>query len=349
MSRRKTLPFASGAAAGSASFGTEVRLVDGRVVRMEKVACCLCGPVGEDRVLTVQDWRYGLSTDPFAIVQCRGCGLSYLNPRPVAQDIGGFYPGNYYERRKRGGGAPPEPGARRVRDEALREQAALCGSVAPGARGRVLDVGCATGTFLAHMKNAGWDVRGIEPSREAAAWGAEALQIEIIDRPLPDAGLPAESFDVVTYWSSLEHVHDPLAYLRETRRVLRPGGRLVVLVPNFASPTVRWLHWGLDPPRHLYHFTPDTLGRLLRAAGFDGEAPVQRNTRIEEGSFHRQVQKIGRRLKRAQESRGPFAKRVWPWTAGLLLARGGVLAAPVSWALSLAKLDGPMVVICRRP
>lgn len=348
MSRRKSLPFASGAAAGPSSFGPVVRLGDGRAVRMEKVACCLCGPAGEDRLLTVQDWRYGLSADPFAIVRCRGCGLCYLNPRPMAEDIGGFYPGNYYERRKRGGDAPAAPAARRVRDAALREQAALCAELAPVA-GRLLDVGCATGTFLAHMKAAGWDVCGIEPSREAAAWGAEALRIQIIDRPLPDAGLAAESFDLVTYWSSLEHVHDPLAYLRETCRLLRPGGRLVVLVPNFASPTVRWLHWGLDPPRHLYHFTPDSLRRLLGAAGFDGEAAVQRNTRIEDGSFHRQLQKIGRRLKRAQESRGPFARRVWPWTAGLALARGGLLAAPVSWALSLAKLEGPMVVICRRP
>ena len=132
--RRKSLPFFSGTgpAGDGTRFGPTVRLADDRVARMERAACCLCGQAGEEHLLTVQDWRYGLSVEPFAIVRCRECGLARLNPRPVPDDMGHFYPGNYYDRRKRDEGPGDAPRARRVRDEALREQAGFCGKSSPG-------------------------------------------------------------------------------------------------------------------------------------------------------------------------------------------------------------------------
>jgi SAM-dependent methyltransferase len=323
-------------------------LTDGRVARLERVACCLCGNAAATRLIAVRDWGYGLTRDTFLIERCPRCGLAYLNPRPVREDMGMFYPTRYYERRQDIGVlAPP---VRRMSDDALAEQEALCKEAGPaGGPRRVLDVGCASGMFLARMKKQGWSVQGVEVSAEAAEWGVRELEVDIINRPLTESGLPPEQFDVVTFWSALEHVHDPMSYLAEARRLLKPEGSVVILIPNFSSPTVRYLHWGLDPPRHLYHFTPDSLRRALRAAGFDGPIDVRSRTRIEEGSFHRQVAKIGRRLVRyfrAGENPDRAAlPGVW---AGWVLVKLSWVLAPVSWALTAAGLNGPMIVIAHK-
>lgn len=325
---------------------SSVRLMDGRVVRMETVGCRLCEETGSEPILAVRDWRYGLTEARFRIVRCRRCGLAYLNPRPVPDDIGLFYPIKYYERRVDGSDAsggdpiPPGPAAAGLRPDAMRERRALCGTGE-----RVLDVGCADGGFLQYMSEDGWEVLGVEVSPEAAAWGGADRGVTIINSPLTEADLPREHFDVVTFWASLEHVHEPLAYLEVARRVLRRGGRAIILLQNFASPTVRRLHWGLDPPRHLYHFTPSTLTQALRRTGFHGNIRFRARTRIHDGSFHGQVAKIGRRLYReARRGQGGAV----PVPAAWALARLSGLAAPVSWTLTALGLNGAMIAVASR-
>jgi SAM-dependent methyltransferase len=91
------------------------------------------------------------------------------------------------------------------------------------------------------------------------------------------AEYPDEHFDVVTSWHVLEHVLDPSRVLAEAYRILKPGGVLMLEVPNFDSlgRTVLRTYWfPLELPRHLYHYTPKTLGALLRKAGF-GEITIK--------------------------------------------------------------------------
>jgi 2-polyprenyl-3-methyl-5-hydroxy-6-metoxy-1,4-benzoquinol methylase len=121
------------------------------------------------------------------------------------------------------------------------------------------------------MHGLGWKVTGLDVSPVAVERIRTHLGLHALTGSLPHPELSPGSFDVVTMWHSLEHVHDPLAVLRAASQLLTPGGRLLVAVPNVDSLPFRWFGpaWlGLDLPRHLTHFTPATLSASVRAAGF---------------------------------------------------------------------------------
>ena len=120
------------------------------------------------------------------------------------------------------------------------------------------------------MAEQGWQVTGLDAAVGAVA-RVRDQGLFALEGSLPHPHLRAASFDVVTMWHSLEHVHAPLAILREAFRLLVPGGKLVVAVPNRASwaATAFGPVWfGLDLPRHLTHFDPETLAKMLTASGF---------------------------------------------------------------------------------
>jgi 2-polyprenyl-3-methyl-5-hydroxy-6-metoxy-1,4-benzoquinol methylase len=163
---------------------------------------------------------------------------------------------------------------------ALRGRASERRSLPLQGQGRLLDFGCGGGSFLVRMAEQGWKVVGLDASVGAVREIQESLGLEALVGSLPHPQLEAESFDVITMWHSLEHVHDPLMILREAHRLLVPGGRLLIAVPNIESWPFRWFqeNWfGLDLPRHLTHFDPATLRAMLEKAEFRVES--QRNLR----------------------------------------------------------------------
>lgn len=137
----------------------------------------------------------------------------------------------------------------------------------------MLDIGSGKGHFLAAARDAGWEVTGIDLSPEAVAYARDRYGVpvtvgDIADRPIHDR------FDVVTLWHVLEHLPGPGEQLDRCHSLLRPGGRLVVSVPNGASAQARlsganWLH--LDIPRHIFHFDGRSLATLLARHGFEVE------------------------------------------------------------------------------
>ncbi len=203
---------------------------------------------------------------PYQVVACAACGLRYTRPLPTDAEFSALYPSDYHVRNATRLWSRDFVRVlleRRVMAERRRVVAAL-------PRGRLLDVGCGNGAFLASLRVRGWSVQGTDTSPTACeltgARGVPAYHGE-----LRDAGFATGSFDVVSLWHVLEHVPDPLAELAEIRRILRPEGRLVVQVPDNDSLTLRLCgtRWfPLDVPRHLQHYTRDTLRRTLEQAGF---------------------------------------------------------------------------------
>jgi len=139
------------------------------------------------------------------------------------------------------------------------------------AGGRVLDIGCGYGDFLMACRRKGWQVAGVEQDGAPIMELRRELGFEVVTTT-ELAGLADASFDVVTMWHVFEHLAEPREKLREVLRLLRPGGRVIIEVPNFGSWQARmglpeWHH--LDVPRHLLHFERPTLEAMLVAAGLE--------------------------------------------------------------------------------
>jgi SAM-dependent methyltransferase len=134
-----------------------------------------------------------------------------------------------------------------------------------------LDVGCAMGSMLKEAKAAGWESMGVETSEFAAKYAAEHAGCAVYPGTLEKAAYPSDSFDVVTLMDVIEHVPYPMDLMNEIHRVLRPGGVLFVVTPNFSSFFVRLYGrtaYGVWPEQHVVYFQPPTIERLLRDVGF---------------------------------------------------------------------------------
>ena len=142
--------------------------------------------------------------------------------------------------------------------------------------GKVLEVGCSTGTFLELFKNKGWEVWGIEPSKSGEI--ARKKGIRVINAYFEKAEVPTGYFDLVIFNHTLEHLENPVVILQKAKKVLKNGGIVFVDVPNFGSLSSKVMgkYWGyLAPTEHLWHFTPDTLTKIFVRAGLK---PIYRAT-----------------------------------------------------------------------
>jgi 2-polyprenyl-3-methyl-5-hydroxy-6-metoxy-1,4-benzoquinol methylase len=192
-------------------------------------------------------------------------------PHASADQLADYYPGTYSAHLLEGGllGRAQELGQRLIFSRAFaRVPLSALTDVSPGA---VLDVGCGRGDLGAALLRRGWSVTGIDPSEHACAV-ARARGLDTRVATLETAGLADATFDAVVMSHSLEHVPAPRADLARAFRILRPGGLLLVSVPNFASWQravfgSRW--YALDVPRHRTHFTGRSLAHALRAEGYD--------------------------------------------------------------------------------
>jgi 2-polyprenyl-3-methyl-5-hydroxy-6-metoxy-1,4-benzoquinol methylase len=210
--------------------------------------------------------RFSVDGIAAPVVVCIECGLGRFHPSPDAEEVRALYPDEYYG----------EPGRKfqpliewLVRLVGTRHIGFLSRNLAAGAK--VLDVGCGRGVVLGELANRGFEVHGQEISAEAARGVDPRAEIRIA-ASVAEAGYPDCSLDEVIIWHVLEHLPDPRGTLEALHRALKPGGRLVVAVPNFESAQARWTgaEWfHLDLPRHLYQFPVSALHRLLSEVGFE--------------------------------------------------------------------------------
>jgi SAM-dependent methyltransferase len=215
--------------------------------------------------------------------RARDCGAWYLDPVPHADDVPALYE-RYYTHGEDGGAGDVlghgTPRAARLAHLAARygyafdpvppALLALALALVPGRRGPLLDVGCGQGVMLKLMSDLGWQAEGIDlDARAVGVANAAGLRARI--GTFESLALPAAHYAAVTSSHVLEHVSDPLAFLRDCRRVTRPGGRLALTTPNAGSlgSRVFGARWrGLEPPRHFQVLTVRALARLAREAGY---------------------------------------------------------------------------------
>jgi len=220
------------------------------------VACGVCG---------ADDYKLVDVQRGFRMVECRRCGLIYLNPRPTPEWLERCYQ-DYLA-------TDPDAIAQwnRMMDALYRSaRRRLLRRFPTG--GRLLDVGCAYGHFLEIMRNTGWSVQGIEIC-EAAVAACHREGFPIQTSSLAGAELPTAHFDAVTLFYVLEHLTDPMGGLRKVHAALKPGGLCLVRVPD-TTPLVKGLaRLGrrtelYDLPHHLFDYSPLVLARMLRETGF---------------------------------------------------------------------------------
>ena len=240
---------------------------------LENSSCCLGCHENDEFLFNACDLFYDLP-GKYSVVKCRTCGLMRTNPRPSPKSMGIYYPDNYgpylgsivnqVVQKKR-------LGVKHFFKPIVNKIFSFNGTVLPKLRpGVMLEIGCASGSFLHYMAGMGWRVQGIEFSKKAAKVAA-SLGYKVHAGSLENAPKPKELFDLIVGWMVLEHLHDPVGSLKKLREWAQPDAWLVFSVPNADSFEFNLFQdkgFALQLPTHLHHFTPASVEKLLAVSGW---------------------------------------------------------------------------------
>jgi len=212
---------------------------------------------------------YTVSKEEFVVWHCSACSLRFTQDVPDEAHIGPYYKSEEYISHTNTSKGLVNRLYQRVRRVTLRQKVGMVNAATGKTQGRALDVGCGTGAFLNALRAAGWKVLGLEPDADARRMAISDYQLEVQE---PDRlfSLVPGSFDLITLWHVLEHVHDLHRYLEQLKTLLAKEGKLVIAVPNYTSGDAdtygrNWAAY--DVPRHLYHFSPASMRGLLQQHG----------------------------------------------------------------------------------
>ncbi len=211
-----------------------------------------------------------VSHETFSIKICMNCSLGITSPRPEQERLPSYYQSEEYVSHSRSATGIIGRVYLLARKFTLLWKKSLLKKFYK--EGSLLDYGCGTGEFLHTMQTAGWSIQGLEPS-DVARKKATELTGQPIETNL--ATFKPESFDVITLWHVLEHVPELNDTLNALRRLIKKKGTIFIAVPNYlsADSTFYKEYWaGYDPPRHLWHFTKESMTHLLEKSGYKVEA-----------------------------------------------------------------------------
>ena len=210
----------------------------------------------------------------FNIVKCRTCGLIRTNPSPTQETIGFYYPDDYgpYESsiiQMDNNNSQANDIKRTIKsftNKVFKVNSTIIPTLTPG---RMLEIGCAAGSYLDYMSRKGWQVEGIEFS-DKIAQKARNNGLKVYGGPLETAPAPNEPFDLIVGWMVLEHLHDPVIGLKRLYKWAKPGACLALSIPNADSVDFKVFKgkgYALQVPTHAYHYTPKSIERVLKAGG----------------------------------------------------------------------------------
>ena len=231
--------------------------------KVHYTTCPVCNSAAINPLLTVKD--HSVSKEEFVIWQCGNCALRFTQDVPDEATIGRYYQSSDYISHSNTSKGLINRVYQHVRNITLNLKSNLVISQTVK-QGTVLDVGAGIGAFLNSMRKKGWQITGIEPDEGARAQAKDLFKIDLTDTNTLEH-LSQNSFDAITLWHVLEHVHRLHPYIEQLKSLLKPGGKLFIAVPNYESldSSIYKMYWAAyDVPRHLYHFTPKTIDSLMQ-------------------------------------------------------------------------------------
>jgi len=236
--------------------------------RIKYAVCPACKSNAIKQALAAKD--YTVSKELFPIWECSNCTLRFTQDVPNAETIGPYYQSSAYVSHSDTKEGLINKLYHFVREITLKSKRNLVEQYTGLQKGSLLDIGAGTGAFSNTMKEASWNVTGLEPDGNA-----RQVALNKFGLPLRDASaiydLASNQFDAITMWHVLEHVHDLQGYLDKFSSFLKTEGKIFIAVPNYTSGdavTYKEYWAAYDVPRHLYHFSPKSMEMLAASKGF---------------------------------------------------------------------------------
>ena len=274
--------------------------------------CPVCNKGKFSSFLTCTD--FFVSGEQFSIKQCDSCGFKITDNIDDENNMGRYYQSEEYISHSNTNKGFVNALYHVVRKTMLTRKRRLVEKIAVPKKGHILDVGTGTGYFLNEMKQSGWQVCGIEKSPEARSFAKHEFKLDVKNTS-ELFGLQTNSFDVISLWHVLEHIHLLDENMHTFYRLLRHAGKLVVAVPNHDSYDARHYtkFWAaFDVPRHIWHFSP----KQMKMFGEKYNFKLQKMKTMPFDSFY--VSILSEKYKKAR-----------------LALPKGILHGKISWFLSL--------------
>lgn len=239
---------------------------------MTYTLCPLCNSKDIHFSFSAKD--HTVTGESFEVFECKNCTAKFTQNIPSVSEIGKYYQSENYISHSDTSKGLINRLYHSVRIHTLKKKKSLIEKTLGRSTGSLLDIGSGTGAFLHTMKNAGWEVTGVEPDPIARG---NSLKVNRLAALPPEAldTFGENTFDAITMWHVLEHVHDLHEQMDQIKRLLKQGGSVFIAVPNFTSYDAKhykesWAAW--DVPRHLYHFSPESMKLLAEKHGFKIQA-----------------------------------------------------------------------------
>lgn len=231
--------------------------------KIHYTTCPVCGSGDMTELFKAKD--HTVSGELFGIMECRNCTLRFTQDVPDVLSIGPYYQSEDYISHTNTQKGIVNRLYHVIRKRTLAQKRKMIQQVTGLGTGQLLDIGSGTGAFVSEMKTSGWQTTGLEPDTGARKLAKEQYGIDLEGTDKLFA-LPVNSFDAITLWHVLEHIHDLAGYTKQLRSLLKDTGKLFMAVPNYTSSDANFYqeYWAAyDVPRHLYHFSPHAMHTLM--------------------------------------------------------------------------------------